>query len=71
MDGVSIWHWVIVMAVVMPIGFLPSIIAFARGHVQKWLVFVLNLLLGWTGIVWVGVLIWAIAGRPVAVKEAT
>lgn len=40
---------------------IPSIFAFARGHPHRGALFLLNLILGWSGIVWVGVLIWAIA----------
>jgi len=40
---------------------IPSIIAFAREHPHRAALFWLNLLLGWSGLVWVGVLIWAIA----------
>jgi len=43
---------------------LPAIVAFARGHRHPWVILLLNLFLGWTGIVWLGTLIWAIAGRP-------
>ena len=43
---------------------LPAIVAFARGHRHPWAILFLNLFLGWTGIVWLGTLIWAIAGRP-------
>lgn len=42
--------------------FLPTIIAVARGHDAWFIVVILNLLFGWTLIVWVIVLIWAIAG---------
>ena len=33
--------------------FLPTIIAFARGHMQRWSILILNALLGWTGLIWV------------------
>ena len=63
MGGLSIWHWIIVI-VILPISFAPTIVAFARKHDQKWLVLVLNLVTGWTGIGWIAALIWAIVGKP-------
>jgi ABC-type transport system involved in cytochrome c biogenesis permease component len=65
--GLSLPH-LIVLILVLPILFAPSIVAFARHHSSKWWVFALNLLTGWTGIGWVAALIWAIVGKP---AEAT
>lgn len=39
--------------------FLPAIVAFYRGHHNKMAILVLNLLLGWTFLGWVGALIWS------------
>jgi membrane protein DedA with SNARE-associated domain len=39
--------------------FFPSIIAWQRRHHQTLAIFLLNLLLGWTGLGWIGALIWA------------
>lgn len=45
--------------------FLPTVIAFARGHHQKVAISLLNLLLGWSVIGWVGALVWsAIKPQP-------
>ena len=38
--------------------FLPAIIG--RNHKQSTAIFMLNLLLGWTVIGWIGALIWAL-----------
>lgn len=38
---------------------LPTIIAFLRGHPNRWLVLVLCTALAGTGIVWLGCLVWA------------
>ncbi|MER9444906.1 superinfection immunity protein [Mesorhizobium sp. M0340] len=38
---------------------LPAIIAFFRGHPNRWLILVLCTALAGTGIVWLGCLIWA------------
>jgi threonine/homoserine/homoserine lactone efflux protein len=39
--------------------FLPTMIALGRGHPQWGVIAVLNLLLGWTIVGWVGTLVWA------------
>ena len=41
--------------------FLPTLIAFLRQHKNKLAIFLLNLLLGWTALGWVGSLVWSIA----------
>jgi len=40
--------------------FLPSFISFLRNHKNKLPIFLLNLLLGWTGFAWVVALVWAV-----------
>ena len=40
--------------------FLPTIIAFRREHQNKGAIFVLNLLLGWSLLGWVGSLVWSL-----------
>ncbi len=42
--------------------FLPSIIAFNRGHINKVVILILNLFLGWTLVGWIISLIWALTG---------
>lgn len=44
--------------------FFPSILAKTRGHHQTLAIFLLNLLLGWTGLGWIGALIWAATAIP-------
>jgi hypothetical protein len=39
---------------------LPTVIAFYRGHPNRWPVAVLNLLTGWTGIGWIIALVWSV-----------
>lgn len=39
--------------------FLPTIIAFVRGHNSKWGILLVNLFLGVTGIFWFLALVWA------------
>ena len=40
--------------------FLPTLIAFLRQHKNKLAIFLLNLLLGWTVLGWVGSLVWSV-----------
>lgn len=41
--------------------FLPSFIAFGRAHRNRLAIFLLNLILGWTVLGWVGSLVWSVA----------
>ena len=66
--GISLSH-LIIFAVIIAIGFVPSIIAFARNHAQKWIVLALNIVLGWTGVGWVGALVWAIIGKSASTAQ--
>ena len=45
---------------ILAVYFLPSFIAFSRQHKNKIAIFLLNLLLGWTVLVWVGSLVWSV-----------
>lgn len=38
---------------------IPSIVAFRRGHPNRWLILALNVTFGGTGIGWLGCLVWA------------
>ncbi|MGY3234091.1 hypothetical protein ACVMAJ_000981 [Bradyrhizobium sp. USDA 4448] len=44
--------------------FLPSIIAFGRGHHQRAAILLTNLLLGWTVLGWIAALIWSATATP-------
>lgn len=39
--------------------FLPAIIAYKRGHVNKGIILLIDFLLGWTFLGWAGCLVWA------------
>ena len=39
--------------------FIPTFIAYSRRHVNRGAILLLNLLLGWTFLGWVGALIWS------------
>lgn len=66
--GLSLLH-IIVFAVIIGVSFVPAIVAFARNHAQKWLILLLNLVVGWTGIGWIAALIWAIIGRSASTAQ--
>ena len=39
--------------------FVPTIVAFSRGHLNTTAIFVMNIFLGWTFLGWVGALVWS------------
>ena len=45
---------------------LPTFLAYARDIPSKRGVTVLNIILGWTLVVWVILFVWALTARPVA-----
>jgi Superinfection immunity protein len=53
---------VIVLLFVLPLYFMPTLIAAIRQHCSLLAIFVLNLLLGWTVISWLIALVWACTG---------
>lgn len=55
-------EWILVILVLFPLYFLPSIIGSNRNRNNIAGIFVLNLLLGWTFLGWLGALIWAFSG---------
>lgn len=57
------------IAVACAIYLLPAIIAAMRGHASAWGIFALNLLLGWSGIIWIIALIWALSNKGQAVQQ--
>lgn len=48
----------VLMLMIVALVVLPAIIAFRRGHPHRWFITVLTVLGFWTGIVWLGALIW-------------
>ncbi|MBX9453219.1 MAG: superinfection immunity protein [Mesorhizobium sp.] len=52
-------QYTVVMAVILALYVIPSIVAFARKHPNRWLILVINIVFGGTGIGWLGSLVWA------------
>lgn len=55
-------HWFTVAAITT-LYLLPSIIAFYRGHASKWGILILNVIGGFTVVLWCIALIWAFSNR--------
>lgn len=53
----------LVLVIALAAYFLPTIIAFVRGHASKWGIFATNLLLGWSLIFWIVTLIWSLSNK--------
>lgn len=49
----------ILVGIVLLLYFLPAWMAFKRGHKNRGTILVLNFLLGWTFLGWIGALVWA------------
>ena len=39
----------------------PAIVAFARRHRRRWAILTFNVVLGWTGLGWIGALVWSLS----------
>ena len=50
----------LLVVLIFALYFLPTLIAFLRQHKNKLAIFLLNLLLGWTVLGWVGSLVWSV-----------
>lgn len=58
-----------IIALTIAFYLLPAIIAAIRGHASAWGIFALNLLLGWSGIIWIIALIWALSNKGQSVQQ--
>jgi membrane protein implicated in regulation of membrane protease activity len=65
MDAVVFQVFLIILALcgVLYLYFMPFAIAYARGHKYTKTVFLLNLFFGWTGLVWIALLVWSFTGK--------
>jgi sugar phosphate permease len=58
MGSFSIWHWLIVL-IILPVAFLPTIIAIRKNHPYKVAIILLNIFGGLVyGLGWLAALIW-------------
>jgi hypothetical protein len=64
--SIGIWQVILLLILTVPY-FLPTIVAMLRGHPQTGGVFLLNIMIGWTGIGWLGVAVWSVVAEK---KEA-
>jgi len=55
----AILYIVLMLVILLPLYFLPAIVAASRNNHNTAAIFVLNLFLGWTFLGWVIALIWA------------
>ncbi|PKY10907.1 hypothetical protein B1757_07250 [Acidithiobacillus marinus] len=55
--------WLLMAVLGLLVYFVPSMIAAARHHEHFFWVLMLNIVLGWSGIVWVVLVVWAILGE--------
>jgi hypothetical protein len=58
------------LTIISALYFIPAIVAICRKHHQQNAILVLNLLLGWTGLGWIGALVWAATATPVNTTSA-
>jgi len=54
---------ILMLLAIVFIYMLPTFIAFGREHPRRQDIAVVNILLGWTLIGWIGVFLWATLGR--------
>ena len=59
-DSISFGGWLLIILLILAfIYFLPTIIAFSRGHRNRWVIFIINVVFGCTFLGWIIALIWA------------
>ena len=56
----SAWNGLVLLANIAVVYFLPSLVAWVRGHHAVLAVFLTNLFLGWTFLGWVAALVWSV-----------
>ena len=58
------------LPIALAIYLFPSIIAFKRRHLYAWVILGINLFFGFTGLVWLAMLIWAITGDAMSALDS-
>jgi len=64
----DVLFFICVVALSLAVYFLPSFVAWKKKRQDA--IIVLNLLLGWTVLGWIGALIWAMCEKPVPTTKA-
>jgi hypothetical protein len=60
-----LWFFFCVAILMVGVAYwIPTALAFARQHPQRWLIFVLNLFLAGTGVIWALLIVWALWDQP-------
>jgi len=59
-DMIGLVFLLVCLLAIVVIALLPAIIAFSKGHRHRWAILVLDVSLGWTGLGYIGALIWAL-----------
>ena len=68
-DSLSFGDWLIIILLILAfIYFLPTVIAFNRGHRSRWVIFIINVVFGCTFLGWIICLIWALNKIDAPVK---
>ena len=70
MDGLQIAALIALIILITALYFLPLIIAAYRNHQNILGIGLLNLLLGWSLVGWVGALVWSVMADPIHVRYA-
>lgn len=66
-----IWVLIIIVMIFSFIFYLiPSMIAFALRHPQRWIIFLINIFMGWTLIGWVVLFTWSIKSNILNANES-
>ena len=58
-DGAVLFFIIAMTVICVGVYLLPSAVAYGRGHHQRWPIFWINLLLGWTFLGWLVAFIWS------------
>lgn len=58
-----------ILLIAFCIYFMPTIIAFNRGHHYRWIIFGINTLFGLTGVGYLGAFVWAVWPKQTAVID--
>ncbi len=60
-EDALIFYAMIVVVICLIFYMIPTIVAFCRTHPNRWLIAVVNITLGGTGLGWLGSLVWALS----------